>query len=98
MYKIYTNKLINPWVSQQLKVLLGRQLDTTKLATGLPRNAMFYHKSGWWSYFTNDVGIVDDGHVKYNISLFTPVTEDSVRPRMKEVSARVYELMKRRGK
>ena len=98
MYKIYTGKLINPWVSQQMKVLLGRQLDTTKLSTGLPRNAMFYHKSGWWSYFTNDVGIVDDGHVKYIIALFTPVTEDRVRPRMKEVSARVYELMKRRGK
>ncbi|HEY9341122.1 MAG TPA: serine hydrolase [Hanamia sp.] len=97
MYKIYTGKLINPWVSQQMKVLLGRQLDTTKLSTGLPRNAMFYHKSGWWSYFTNDVGIVDDGHVKYIIALFTPVTEDRVRPRMKEVSARVYELMKSRG-
>jgi beta-lactamase class A len=98
MYKIYTNNLINPWVSQQLKVLLGRQLDTTKLSTGLPHNAMFYHKSGWWSYFTNDVGIVDDGHIKYVISLFTPVTEDDVRPKMKEVSGRVYELMKRREK
>lgn len=96
MYKIYKNELINPWVSQQLKVLLGRQLDTTKLSTGLPPNAMFYHKSGWWSYFTNDVGIVDDGDVKYIIALFTPITEMDVRPRMKELSARVYELMKRK--
>ncbi|MEO5648321.1 MAG: serine hydrolase [Ginsengibacter sp.] len=96
MYKIYSNNLINPWVSQQMKVLLGRQLDTTKLSTGLPDNAMFYHKSGWWLYFTSDVGIVDDGHVKYIISLFTPVTEGKVRPRMKEISARIYELMKRR--
>lgn len=94
MYKIYSNKLINPWVSMQMKALLGRQLDTTKLSTGLPHNAMFYHKSGWWSYFTNDVGIVDDGHVKYIIALFTPVTEDDVRPRMKELSRRVYELIK----
>ncbi|HSN08598.1 MAG TPA: serine hydrolase, partial [Hanamia sp.] len=46
MFKIYTNKLINPWVSQQMKVLLGRQLDTTKLSAGLPQNVMFYHKSG----------------------------------------------------
>lgn len=46
MYKVYNNELINPWVSQQMKVLLGRQLDTTKLSTGLPPNAMFYHKSG----------------------------------------------------
>jgi len=94
MYKIYKNELVNPWVSQQLKVLLGRQLDTTKLSTGLPRNAMFYHKSGWWSYFTNDVGIVDDGKIKYIIALFTPITEDDVRPRFKELSARVYELMR----
>lgn len=98
MYKVQTNDLVNPWVSQQMKVLLGRQLDTTKLATGLPSNAMFYNKSGWWSYFTNDVGIVDDGRVKYIIALFTPITEMDVRPRMKEVSAKVYDLMQRRIK
>ena len=95
MYKIYTNKLINPWVSQQMKVLLGRQLDTTKLSTGLPENVMFYHKSGWWNYFTCDAGIVDDGTIKYVIALLTPITEEDVRPKMKELSARVYELMKR---
>jgi beta-lactamase class A len=81
-------------VSQQMKVLLGRQLDTTKLQTGLPSNAMFYHKSGWWNYFTNDVGIVDDGKTKYVIALLTPVTEEQVRPKMKELSKRVYYLMK----
>lgn len=95
MYKIYKNELVNPWVSQQLKVLLGRQLDTTKLSTGLPRNAMFYHKSGWWSYFTNDVGIVDDGNIKYIIALFTPISEEDVRPRFKELSERVYKLMQK---
>lgn len=93
MYKIYTNQLINPWVSQQMKVLLGRQLDTTKIATGIPPHAMFYHKSGWWSYFTNDVGIVDDGRVKYIIALFTPIKEADVRLRFKDVSDRVYHLM-----
>lgn len=94
MYKIYKNELVNPWVSQQLKVLLGRQLDTTKLSTGLPHDAMFYHKSGWWSYFTNDVGIVDDGQIKYIIALFTPITEEKVRPAFKELSSRVYWLIK----
>lgn len=98
MFKIYKNQLVTPWVSQQMKVLLGRQLDTTKLSTGLPKNAMFYHKSGWWSFFTNDVGIVDDGKIKYIISLFTPVTEELARPRMKEVSRRVYELIHRMHK
>ena len=94
MYKIYKNQLVNPWVSQQLKVLLGRQLDTTKLSTGLPHTAMFYHKSGWWSYFTNDVGIVDDGQIKYIIALFTPIPEEKVRPAFKELSNRVYWLIK----
>jgi beta-lactamase class A len=95
MYKVYNNRLINPWVSQQMKALLGRQLDTTKLSPGLPVGAMFYHKSGWWNYFTNDVGIVDDGHIKYVIALLTPVTEQEVRPKMKALSEKVYELIKR---
>lgn len=94
MYKIYTNQLVNPWVSMQLKALLGRQLDTTKLSTGLPSTAMFYHKTGWWSIYTNDVGIVDDGKIQYIISVFTPVREEEVRPRLKELSRKVYELIK----
>ena len=94
MFKIYKNELINPWVSMQLKALLARQLDTTKLSTGLPPGAMFYHKTGWWSYYTNDVGIVDDSKIKYVICLFTPVTENVVRPKLKELSRKVYDLIK----
>jgi beta-lactamase class A len=93
MYKIYKNELINPWVSMQLKALLGRQLDTTKLSTGLPKDAMFSHKTGWWSYYTNDVGIVDDGKIEFVIALFTPVTEAKVRAKMKAVSQKVYQLI-----
>ncbi len=97
MYKIETNQLVNPWVSMQMKSLLGRQLDTTKLATGLPAGAMFYHKTGWFSYWTNDVGIVDDGKVRYVISCFIPVEEEQARPKMRELSRRVYEYMKVRS-
>ena len=50
LYLIYSNKLNNPWVSKQLKSLLARQLDNTKLSKGLPDNTMFYHKTGWYSY------------------------------------------------
>ncbi len=94
MYKIYSDQLINPWVSRQMKALLGRQLDTTKLSTGLPSTAMFYHKTGWWSIYTNDVGIVEDGKIKYIIAVFTPVTEENVRPRLKQLSRKVYDLIK----
>lgn len=98
MYLIQTYQLVNPWVSKKMKVFLGQQLDTTKLSTGLPSSAMFYHKSGWWSYFTNDVGIVDDGNLKYIIALFTPVEEENARPRMKLLSQKVYSLMKERSR
>ena len=97
MYKIYKNELVNPWVSMQMKALLGRQLDVSKLSAGLPKNVMYYHKTGWWSIYTNDVGIIDDGKVKYVIALFTPVTEEVVSPKMKILSAEVYELMKKRN-
>ncbi|MCL5028709.1 MAG: class A beta-lactamase-related serine hydrolase [Bacteroidetes bacterium] len=96
MYKVYTNQLVNPWVSMQMKALLGRQLDTTKISTGLPTNTMFFHKTGWWSYWTNDVGIVDNGRIKYIISCFTPVMEETVRPFLKIISEKVFELMEKR--
>jgi beta-lactamase class A len=96
MYRVYTRKLVNPWVSMQMQSFLALQLDTTKLSPGLPDNAMFFHKTGWWSYYTHDTGIVDDGKIKYIISLFTPVTEEKVRPLMKELSRKVYDLITKR--
>lgn len=96
MYRVETNQLVNPWVSMQLKALLGRQLDQGKLATGLPKNVMFYNKTGWWSYWTNDVGIVDDGKTKYIIASFLPLKEELALPKLKLLSERVYKLMKGR--
>ena len=98
MYKIQTQTLENPWVSMQLKSLLGRQLDTTKLAAGLPPGTMFYHKTGWWGDYTNDVGIVDDGDVRYVVALFVPVREAESRDKIQLLSRKVYDLMKQRQK
>jgi len=97
MYKVYENKLVNPWVSMQMKTFLGRQRDTTKLAAGLPKNVMFYHKTGWWRYWTNDVGIVDNGRIRYVIACFTPIAEEEADPRLKILSRKVYQLMQRRA-
>lgn len=96
MYKIYSNSLVNNWVSLQMKTLLGRQLDKSKLATGLPNTSMFYHKTGWFAYWTNDVGIVDDGDVKYIIACFIPLEEELALPKFKTLSEKVYELIKNR--
>lgn len=96
MYRVETNQLVNPWVSMQMKALLGRQLDHGKLGAGLPKNVMFYNKTGWWSYWTNDVGIVDDGETRYIIACFLPLKEDLALPKIKALSKRVYQLMKER--
>lgn len=96
MYKIYSNQLVNEWVSLQMKTLLGRQLDKSKLAQGLPETVMFYHKTGWFSYWTNDVGIVIDGKVKYVIACFIPIEEELALPKFKLLSQKVYELIKSR--
>lgn len=94
MYRVYTNQLVNPWVSQEMKTFLGRQLDTSKLAAGLPHDAMFYHKTGWFAYWTNDVGIVD-GATRYIVACFVPLTEEVALPKMKELSRRIYVTMMR---
>lgn len=93
MYRIASNQLINPWVSMQMKVLLGRQLDKSKLAQGLPANTMFSHKTGWWSFYTHDAGIVEDGNIKYVLAVFTPVKEEAMNGRMKLLAQKIHTLM-----
>ena len=97
LYRVYTDQLVNPWVSQQMKSFLARQLDTTKLAAGLPGKAIFYHKTGWYSYWTNDVGIVDDGTIQYVIACFLPLREEFALAKLKELSRRVYEMFQGRA-
>jgi len=97
MYRIYTHQLVNPWVSIEMKSFLTRQLDTTKLSTGLPTTAVFSHKTGWFSYWTNDVGIVEDGNLRYVIACFLPIEEGVARPKLKELSKEVYEYLQHRN-
>ena len=97
LYRAATGMLVNSWVSQQMMTYLGRQLDTRKLRQGLPRNAMHYHKTGWFSYWTNDVGYVDDGDVQYVIALFTPMREADVLPAMEQIAREVHALIRTRA-
>jgi beta-lactamase class A len=97
MYRIEKGTMVNYWVSAQLKALLGRQLDKSKLAQGFPRDAIFYHKTGWWSYWTNDVGIVSNGKIKFIISCFMPVREATALPLYKLLAERVFELIEKRN-
>ncbi len=97
MYRICTGQLVNHWVSNEMKVLLGAQLDTTKLATGLSRGMMFYHKTGWWSMYTHDVGWAEDESSKFIIAVFMPLKEEEAIPKMKIIAEKISSLM-RKGK
>lgn len=97
MYLMYTNRLVSPWVSMQLRTFLGRQLDITKLSTGLPPDAMFYHKTGWFSYWTHDVGVVDDGRVRYIVACFLPLQEEQALPKFTALARRIHELIIKRN-
>ncbi|NLP09476.1 serine hydrolase [bacterium] len=97
LYKIYTRQLVNPWVSQQMLTLLGRQLDKSKLASGLPADAMFYHKTGWYAAWTHDVGIVDTGRVRYVVACFLPLPAQEALPKYSALSRKIFQLMNASG-
>ena len=93
MYRVQKGQLVNPWVSMQMKALLARQLDGGKLAAGLPAGTMFSHKTGWWQYYTHDVGIVEDANHSYVVAVFTPIREEALKGRMRELARKIHSLM-----
>lgn len=95
LYKIATNQMVNPWVSLQLKALLARQLDKSKFAAGLPADVMYSHKTGWWSFYTHDAGIVEDGPLIYVVAIFTPIRAESMSGRFSSIAQKIHSLMKR---
>ncbi|MEN7550217.1 serine hydrolase [Rapidithrix thailandica] len=94
MYLLETRQLVNPWVSMQMKALLARQLDKSKLASGFPKEVLFSHKTGWFSTWTHDVGIVEDGQTTYILSCFLPLPEEEARPKLKALAKRIHAFMK----
>jgi hypothetical protein len=57
---------------------------------------MFSHKTGWWSFYTNDVGIVEDGKIKYAVALFTPIKEGNMNGRIKLLAEKIHALIIRK--
>lgn len=98
LFRIEAGQLISQKISRQLKALLTMQLDKSKLAEGLPTSATFSHKTGWWSFFTHDAGIVEDGELKYIIAVFTPIAEDNLNGRLKMLSGKIHSLLLQHNK
>jgi beta-lactamase class A len=76
---IATDQIVNPQVSGDIRSLLSRNTDRSKLVRLLPPDAQIAHKSGWYEGVANDVGIVtvDRVPVRWAISVFTENVPDA---------------------
>jgi beta-lactamase class A len=55
---IATDQIVSPAASAEIRGLMARNVDRSKLARLLPGDAKVAHKSGWYDAVANDVGIV----------------------------------------
>ncbi len=76
---IAQDQMISPQVSADIRSLLVRNTDGSKLARLLPADAQVAHKSGWYDGVANDVGIVTVDRVpaKWVIAVFSENLPDA---------------------
>jgi beta-lactamase class A len=76
---IATDQIVNPQVSSDIRALLSRNVDRSKLVRLLPPDARVAHKSGWYDGVANDVGIVTVDRVpaRWVIAVFTENVPDA---------------------
>ncbi len=76
---IATDQMVNPQVSGDIRTLLARNADRSKLVRLLPPDARVAHKSGWYDGVANDVGIVTVDRVptRWVIAVFTENLPDA---------------------
>lgn len=70
---IATDQIVSPQVSGDIRTLLARNADRSKLVRLLPPDASVAHKSGWYDGVANDVGIVSVDRVpaRWVIAVFS---------------------------
>jgi beta-lactamase class A len=76
---IATDQIVRSQVSADIRTLLARNADRSKLVRLLPADARVAHKSGWYEGVANDVGIitVDRLPTRWVIAVFTENVPDA---------------------
>jgi beta-lactamase class A len=71
--------VVSPQASADMRNLLARNVDRSKLVRLLPPDARVAHKSGWYDGVANDVGIVTVDRVpaRWTIAVFTENLPDA---------------------
>ena len=76
---IANDRIVSAQVSGDIRGLLARNVDRSKLVRLLPADAQVAHKSGWYDGVANDVGIVTVSRVpsRWVIAVFTENVPDA---------------------
>ena len=76
---IANNQVVSAQVSGDIRSLLARNTDRSKLVRLLPADAQVAHKSGWYDGVANDVGIVtvNRGPTRWVIAVFSENLPDA---------------------
>jgi beta-lactamase class A len=76
---IATDQVVSSQVSADIRTLLSRNADRSKLLRLLPPDARVAHKSGWYEGVANDVGIVTVDRVatRWVIAVFSENLPDA---------------------
>jgi beta-lactamase class A len=76
---VATDQVVSNQVSADIRALLARNVDRSKLVRLLPPDARVAHKSGWYDGVANDVGIVSVDRVptRWVIAVFTENLPDA---------------------
>jgi beta-lactamase class A len=76
---ISNDQIVSAQVSGDIRGLLARNTDRSKLVRSLPADAQVAHKSGWFDGVANDVGIVTVNRVPTHwvIAVFTEHVPDA---------------------
>jgi beta-lactamase class A len=76
---IATDQVLTPQATADMRSLLARNTDRSKLVRLLPGDARVAHKSGWYDGVANDVGIVsvDRTGAKWVIAVFAQNVPDA---------------------
>lgn len=87
---IYNYQVATPELCDEMIEVLKSCSDNTKLASGLPSEVEFAHKTGYTEPYYHDGGIVYTSNGDYIITCFTTSTS-SYTSLMKKISSFIYE-------
>ena len=68
--------------------------DKGRFFRGLPDTATIHSKTGWWSIYTSEAALIEDGKTRYILCALTALPAEEADKGMAELARRVHAMMK----